>query len=129
MVVAMNTPAITLTPEGGAPPGPPGRTQVEIVVPVRDEETDLAPSVRRLHAYLADGFPFRARVTIADNGSSDGTWDIALALAAELSDVSAVRLAQPGRGLALRSIWSRSGSEVLAYMDVDLSTDLNALLP
>src|SRR5262249_52371762 len=68
-------------------------------------------------------------VTIADNGSSDGTWDIALALAAELSDVSAVRLAQPGRGLALRSIWSGSGSEVLAYMDVDLSTDLNALLP
>jgi putative flippase GtrA len=129
MVVAMNTPAITLAPEGGAPPGPPGRTQVEIVVPVRDEETDLAPSVRRLHAYLAGGFPFRTRVTIADNGSSDGTWDIALALAAELSDVSAVRLAQPGRGLALRSIWSRSGSEVLAYMDVDLSTDLNALLP
>jgi putative flippase GtrA len=68
-------------------------------------------------------------VTIADNGSSDGTWGIALALAAELSDVSAVRLAQPGRGLALRSIWSRSRSEVLAYMDVDLSTDLNALLP
>jgi putative flippase GtrA len=129
MVVAMNTPAITLAPDGGAPPGPPDRTQVEIVVPVRDEEADLAPSVRRLHAYLAAGFPFRAHVTIADNGSSDGTWDIALALSAELSDVSAVRLAQPGRGLALRSIWSRSGSEVLAYMDVDLSTDLNALLP
>ena len=51
MVVAMNTPAIALAPDGAAPPGPPGRTQVEIVVPVRDEEADLAPSVRRLHAY------------------------------------------------------------------------------
>ena len=35
----------------------------------------------------------------------------------------------PGRGRALRGIWSQSDAEVLAYMDVDLSTDLNALLP
>ena len=36
---------------------------------------------------------------------------------------------QPGRGRALRAVWSQSDAEVLAYMDVDLSTDLNALLP
>src|SRR5271163_3400007 len=35
----------------------------------------------------------------------------------------------PGRGRALHEIWSSSEAEVLAYMDVDLSTDLNALLP
>ena len=35
----------------------------------------------------------------------------------------------PGRGRALRAIWSQSEADVLAYMDVDLSTDLNALLP
>jgi hypothetical protein len=38
-----------------------------------------------------------------------------------------VRLAQSGRGHALRTAWSASPAEVLAYMDVDLSTDLNAL--
>ncbi len=103
--------------------------QVEIVVPVRDEERDLGPSVRRLHAYLTSGFPCTARITIADNGSSDGTWPVALALEAEFDDVRAVRLNQAGRGRALRSIWSASDCEVLAYMDVDLSTDLNALLP
>jgi putative flippase GtrA len=130
MFMAMNTPAITLEQAAaGAADGPPGSCQVEIVVPVKDEETDLAPSVRRLHAFLAGGFPFTTHVTIADNGSKDGTWDIALGLAAELDDVGAVRLEQPGRGRALRSIWSQSGSDVLAYMDVDLSTDLNALLP
>jgi cellulose synthase/poly-beta-1,6-N-acetylglucosamine synthase-like glycosyltransferase len=100
--------------------------QVEIVVPVRNEERDLAPSVRRLHAYLCDRFPFNARITIADNGSTDGTWAAALALASELDLVRAVRLEQPGRGRALRSIWSGSDADVLAYMDVDLSTDLNA---
>ena len=48
--------------------------QVDIVVPVRNEERDLAPSVRRLVSYLREGFPFTARVTIADNGSTGGTW-------------------------------------------------------
>ena len=103
--------------------------QVDIVVPVRNEEHDLAPSVRRLVGYLREGFPFTARVTIADNGSTDGTWAIADRLAREFDEVRAVRMEQPGRGRALRAIWSQSDAEVLAYMDVDLSTDLNALLP
>ncbi len=103
--------------------------QVEIVVPVRDEERDLDPSIRRLVAYLTSRFPFRARITIADNGSTDGTWLVALALAGEFASVRTVRLEQSGRGRALRSVWSASDADVLAYMDVDLSTDLNALLP
>jgi putative flippase GtrA len=103
--------------------------QVDIVVPVRNEERDLAPSIRRLAGYLRDRFPFTARVTIADNGSSDGTWQIARALARDLPGVRAVRMELPGRGRALRAVWSAGDAEVLAYMDVDLSTDLNALLP
>jgi putative flippase GtrA len=135
MVIDMNTPPLTFDPAPALEPvlDPAAldspTCQVEIVVPVKDEETDLAPSIRRLHAYLSRGFPFTWQITIADNGSSDGTWDIALGLTAELSRVHAVRLEQPGRGRALRSIWSQSSCDVLAYMDVDLSTDLNALLP
>src|SRR5580704_4814255 len=110
-------------------PGPATPPQVEIVVPVRNEERDLAPSVQRLHTYLTGQFPFTARITIADNGSTDGTWPAALALARELRLVRAVRLDQPDRGRALRAIWAASDCDVLAYMDVDLSTDLNALLP
>jgi putative flippase GtrA len=127
----MNTPAIALeqAAAASAAAGPPGTCQVEIVVPVKDEENDLAPSIRRLHAFLAGAFPFTSHITVADNGSSDRTWDIALGLAGELPDVAAVRLEEPGRGRALRSIWAQSSAEVLAYMDVDLSTDLNALLP
>src|SRR6201996_2516208 len=103
--------------------------QVDIVVPVKDEERDLAPSVRRLCAFLRDEFPFSARITIADNGSTDRTWAVATALSRELPAVTAVHMDQPGRGRALRAIWSGSDAAVLAYMDVDLSTDLNALLP
>jgi putative flippase GtrA len=107
----------------------PGRTRVEIVIPVRNEEYDLASSVRRLHAFLRDQFPVSTRITIADNGSTDGTWAQALALQAELSAVRAVRLERPGRGGALRAVWSASDADVYAYMDVDLSTGLNALMP
>ena len=74
--------------------------QVDIVVPVRNEERDLAPSVRRLVGYLRAGFPFTARVTIADNGSNDGTWAIADRLAHEFDEVRAVHMEEPGRGRA-----------------------------
>jgi glycosyltransferase involved in cell wall biosynthesis len=103
--------------------------QVDIVVPVKNEEHGLAPGVMRLVAYLREVFPFSARVTIADNGSTDGTWHEARALEAMFPEVRAVHLDLPGRGRALHQIWSSSDAEVLAYMDVDLSTDLNALLP
>jgi putative flippase GtrA len=101
---------------------------LEIVVPVFDEEAQLEPAIRRLHEYL-QSFPFPTRITIADNASTDGTWSIACALEAKLDGVVCVRLDQKGRGRALHHVWSASDAAVLAYMDVDLSTDLAALLP
>jgi glycosyltransferase involved in cell wall biosynthesis len=103
--------------------------QVEIVVPVRDEERELDAHIRRLHAYLITRFPFSARITIVDNGSTDRTGEYAAALARDLDAVRVLRLDLPGRGRALRTAWGDSDATVLAYMDVDLSTDLNALLP
>ncbi|MFD1533223.1 bifunctional glycosyltransferase family 2/GtrA family protein [Pseudonocardia aurantiaca] len=109
--------------------GRPERDVLDVVVPVYNEENDLEPSVRRLHAHLSRQFPYRFRITIADNASTDGTPQIASRLAAELPGVAALRLEQKGRGRALRSAWSASDALVLAYCDVDLSTDLAALLP
>ena len=102
---------------------------LDVVIPVYNEQAKLADSVYRLHRHLRDQFPFPARITIADNASVDGTPRIAEALAAELADVRVVRLEQKGRGRALHSVWSTSDAPVLAYMDVDLSTDLAALAP
>ncbi len=128
----MRSPDSLLSAAEPGMPGLPGawrEAQVEIVIPVRNEDHDLVPSVRRLHEYVSDRFPFVTRITIADNGSTDGTWAQARSLPAELPGVRAVRLERPGRGGALRSIWSASDADVCAYMDVDLSTDLNALSP
>jgi putative flippase GtrA/glycosyltransferase involved in cell wall biosynthesis len=106
-----------------------GQPRVEIVVPVKNEEHDLGPNIRRLRAYLDAAFPFPAEVCIADNGSTDATAEVGARLATELSGVRMVRIEQAGRGRALKQVWSGSAAEVLVYMDVDLSTNLNALLP
>ncbi|RAJ60473.1 GtrA-like protein [Streptomyces sp. Amel2xB2] len=107
----------------------PAPTVLDVVVPVHNEEGCLETSVRRLHAYLTGHFPYGFRITIADNASTDGTYRIATRLTRELGDVVALRLERKGRGRALHTVWSRSDAPVRAYLDVDLSTDLNALLP
>ena len=102
---------------------------LDVVVPVYNEQAGLAHSIRRLHRYLAENFAVPVRITIADNASADDTPRIAAELAAELDDVRVVRLEEKGRGRALHAVWSTSDAPVLAYMDVDLSTDLAALAP
>ncbi|MGB8022280.1 MAG: bifunctional glycosyltransferase family 2/GtrA family protein [Candidatus Nanopelagicales bacterium] len=102
---------------------------VDVVIPVYNEQLDLERSVRRLHAHLLSALPYSFRITIADNASTDTTWEIASRLSRQMPEVSVVHLAAKGRGRALRQVWSTSDAAVLAYMDVDLSTDLAALLP
>jgi glycosyltransferase involved in cell wall biosynthesis len=119
--------ALTARAPAPAPAAPP---QLEIVVPVYNEEHVLEDSIRRLHDFLTSPrFPFTWRIAIADNASTDGTLAIARRLQHELPNVHAIHLDAKGRGRALRTAWSQTDAEVACYMDVDLSTDLRALLP
>ncbi len=102
---------------------------VEIAIPVYNERASLEASVSRLHEFITTRLPVRCSIVIVDNASTDGTWQIARRLSERLAGVRAIRLEEKGRGRALRRAWSRSESAVVAYMDVDLSTDLSALLP
>lgn len=102
---------------------------VDVVVPVFNEESVLPSSIRRLRSYLDRSFPFVAVVTIVDNGSTDATPRVAAQLAVELEGVRAVHIESRGRGRALRAAWSKSEAQVVAYMDVDLSSSLSSLLP
>src|SRR5215475_11550996 len=103
----------TLNPQTPAQPDP---TQSEagpapvldVVIPVHNEEADLERCVRRLHHYLSTAVPYTFQITVADNASTDATLPIARALAVELPDVNVLHLEEKGRGLALRTAWSRS---------------------
>lgn len=102
---------------------------LDVVIPVYNEQDQLADSVRTVHAYLQEQFAYPFRITIADNASVDGTLHIAHQVQHELPGVRVVHLDQKGRGRALKQTWLSSDALVLAYMDVDLSTDLDALAP
>ena len=113
----------------GSAPALPLTARVDIVVPVHNEEASLESSIRRLHDFLCEAMPYRWRIVIADNASTDGTLAVAQALCADLSHTTVRHLDAKGRGRALRAAWSDSDADVLCYMDVDLSTDLRGLLP
>jgi glycosyltransferase involved in cell wall biosynthesis len=115
--------------EPHSPAGALFAERVDIVIPVYNEQHALERSVRRLHGFLTLNVPLAWRIVIADNASIDLTPVIARRLALELPGVTVVHLSAKGRGRALRRAWSASDADVLCYMDVDLSTDLKALLP
>jgi glycosyltransferase involved in cell wall biosynthesis len=103
---------------------------VDVVIPVLNEEQQLAASVETLRSFLIEHCPYRWRIVVADNASIDRTPQICRELKESYSaEFDFIRLEQKGRGRALRMAWSRSQADVVAYMDVDLSTNLRALPP
>jgi len=102
---------------------------VELVIPCLNEAHVLERSVTKIRTFLSQGFPYRWRILVADNGSTDGTIEVAERLAEQFDDVRCLRIPERGRGRALRMAWTRSTADVMAYTDVDVSTDLSALEP
>ena len=103
-------------------------TSLDVVVPVLNEEKDLAPNIQELHRFLTNFLgSYEWRIVIADNGSTDSTPDIAKSLTEQNSRIAYMRLEQRGRGRALSRAWMESSADIVGYMDLDLSTDLGAL--
>jgi glycosyltransferase involved in cell wall biosynthesis len=99
---------------------------VDVVIPVLNEAHVLARSVHTVHRFLSEHVPYRWRIVVAENGSTDGTADVARRLCDELPRVELLVIGSRGRGRALRVAWSRGDADILCYTDVDLSTELAA---
>jgi glycosyltransferase involved in cell wall biosynthesis len=102
---------------------------VDVVIPVFNEERRLPRCIALLDSYLQVWFPFDWTIIIADNASTDGTAALARRLASQHPRVQVLSLDRKGKGHALRCAWLASRADIVAYMDVDLSTGLDALLP
>ncbi len=130
MVANVPTPAASSDTEpcGVLRCGEPRAVDVDIVIPVYNEQEQLGSSVvllmEQLRELAEEGSSFTWQVVIADNASTDRTWDLARALSEKFPfTVRAMRIPQKGRGRALKCAWGSSKAQVMAYMDVDLSTD------
>ena len=105
------------------------RTSVDITIPVLNEKGSLVSTLTTLAAHLDTQCPYDWCITVADNGSTDETFELATAFAAANPRTRVIRLEERGRGRALKQAWSTSTADVVAYMDVDLSTGLESLRP
>lgn len=106
---------------------PMTRSSVDITIPVLNEQRVLESSLNTLASYLSAECPYDWCITIVDNGSTDRTWSLAESFASVNPSARAIRLDRPGRGGAVKEAWSTSSADVVAYMDVDLSTGLESL--
>ena len=98
---------------------------IEIVIPVLNEEKALPVCIGKLLKFCERYMRlYDWKITIADNGSTDDTYSVASALSKKYSKIHVFRLTEKGRGRALKSAWMKSQADIVAYMDVDLSTDL-----
>ena len=107
----------------------PRTLTVDIVLPVFNEAHMFEQSVTKLHKYLASNLPYKWRIVIADNGSTDGTAAIARRLAERYPEIRLLQLPEKGHGRALKQAWVSSKADILAYMDIDLSTNLDSFEP
>lgn len=98
--------------------------RVNVTIPVLNEAQTLRRSTDTLVDFLTSSATYSWQVVIADNGSTDATESIGRELARQDSRVAYLRLAQQGRGRALRQVWMTTEADIYSYMDVDLSTNL-----
>src|SRR3984957_14823799 len=104
-------------------------SSIDITIPVLNEQRAIESTLSTLVSYLSAECPYDWRITVVDNGSTDRTWLLASSFVAADDRTRAIRLDRPGRGGALKEAWSTSSADVVAYMDVDLSTGLESLRP
>ena len=107
---------------------PPGRllimASVEIVLPVYNEERVLAESVGKLHAYMSANVFHDWRITIADNGSRDGTLEIAEKLSSDLPTFPC-SMCRKRAGPCPDASLAEQRRRCPGLMDIDLSTGSN----
>ena len=106
------------------------RKSVDVLLPVYNEEHVLEKSVTTLRTFLqANLADFDWLITIGDNASIDRTRQVAEELEKRFPEVRVFHLDQKGRGRMVKYAWQKSEADILSYMDIDLSTDLNAFPP
>ena len=105
------------------------RPTLSVIIPVYNEEKDIPRNIPVLYKFLNKNFKnYPWQLIIADNGpSKDRTAEVSKQLVKKYKNLKYICIPHPWRGGALNKIWTRQQSDLLLYMDVDLSSDLTFL--
>lgn len=97
------------------------RPKLSVVVPMFNEEPNVAPLVENVRTALRDR---NWELLLVDDGSSDGTASAASAAAARDPRVRLIRLARNyGQSTAMQAGFERAAGEVVVSLDGDLQND------
>lgn len=100
---------------------------INLLFPVLNERLRLQRGIDTCMQYLRENIDHPYKLTILDNGSDDETPEIAKALVEKYPEVSYVRIEERGVGIAFKTGIEGNDSDIVGYMDIDLSTDLKYL--
>lgn len=96
---------------------------LSVLIPVYNEVEILKENVQKVHAYL-ERHSINHELIIANNGSVDGTLELARELASEQEWISVVSTPEKGVGRAFVLGVKAARGDKLAVLDADLSSEL-----
>jgi glycosyltransferase involved in cell wall biosynthesis len=100
--------------------------KISIIIPAYNEENTIADTVMKVKKYMGT-FNHEYEIIIAENNSTDSTFDKAHSLAKQYRNIKVSVTKGEGRGRALNKAIKESDADIIGYMDADLSTDISIL--
>ena len=94
------------------------RPSISVVIPVHNEADFMPAAMERLFAEL-DAVEAEFEVIVVENGSSDGTGELAEEIAATEPRLRVLRLRDPNYGAAMRAGFVQSASDWVVNFDID----------
>lgn len=100
---------------------------LSVLIPAYNEADRAGPTVRRIFAYL-ETRRLRHEIIVVDDGSTDRTADLTLALADEIPTLRLLRNGRNrGKGFSVRNGFLQARGRRILFSDADLSTPIEEL--
>ena len=100
---------------------------ISIVIPAYNEAKRLPPFLSRVIAFCKDSRK-KYEIIIVDDGSRDGTYEIASSFRSEFSDLEVIKNRKNrGKGFAVRRGLLRARGDIAVFLDADGSTEADEI--
>jgi len=115
---------------GSPPVGGSGRVGLSVLMPCHNEAGSVRGSLSKTTETLRKQFDRSFEILLVDDGSSDGTGEIAQDVALILPEVRVVRISENGgKGEALRRAFDQAKGTLVCFLDGDLDIQPEHIVP